>query len=523
MPSKRLRVVLIKPSKYAPDGVVQRFRWGFMPNSTLAYIRSLTPHAMRNVPCDVLAFDEYVQTDLNYLSALHREAGVTTLLAVVGVQSHQFQRAIDLAAYAREHGVEHCVIGGPHPMTCDTSILQNRGVSFSLAEAESVWPAILEDACSGELAPVYGRDHRWHEVLEPPPLQPVSKKDLSRYVVHMMGIYPARGCPYTCNFCSVIKIAGRAVRSQPVDTTMASLRMAQTAGVRMVMFTSDNFNKYAQAPELLHRMVEEKIRLPFFAQCDAQIYKQPELIELLARAGCFQLFVGVESFSRDVLKAAQKFQNHPEHYREIVAMCRAVGITTHFSNMLGFPADTEASILHHLKVLKSLRPDVASFYVLTPIPGTEQYDEFLSAGLIREHNMDRFDGTTLTWNHPALSKYQLNELLKRCYREFFQTSDILSKFVAVSSKFWDFRMLPRLFTLSGYPIQSRVAVRQDLHPMSGGILPCVLDSAADYAAVREKVFGLHQVPLPSSLRLSEKDEQINRTAKLTELPSSLAL
>jgi radical SAM superfamily enzyme YgiQ (UPF0313 family) len=284
----------------------------------------------------------------------------------------------------------------------------------------------------------------------------------------------------------------------------------------MVMFTSDNFNKYSQAGELLHAMVDEKIRLPFFVQCDAQIYKQPELIELMARAGCFQLFVGVESFSREALKAAQKFQNHPDHYREIVTMCRSAGITTHFSNILGFPGDTETSILHHLEVLKSMRPDVASFYILTPIPGTDQYDEFLSAGLIREHNMDRFDATTLTWSHPTLSKGQLNEFLRRCYREFFQTGDLLSKFGSVASSFWDFRMLPRLFALSGYPVQSRIAVRQDIHPMSGGIAGVRLDHVADYASARQNVFGLQQVPLPVSLRLSEKDEEINRTAKLTD-------
>src|SRR5262249_34586183 len=151
--------------------------------------------------------------------------------------------------FARANGVEHCVIGGPHPMTCDTSMLHNRGVSFSLAEAETVWHPILQDAIRGELQPVYGSDRRWAQELSAPVVIPPSKRDLRRYVVPMLGIYPARGCPFTCNFCSVIKIAGRAIRSQPIATTMESLRKAKKAGVRMVMFTSDNFNKYAEARE----------------------------------------------------------------------------------------------------------------------------------------------------------------------------------------------------------------------------------------------------------------------------------
>src|SRR5207244_4453551 len=143
-----------------------------------------------------------------------------TLLALVGVQSHQFQRALDLSAFARANGVQHCIIGGPHPMTCDTSMLQGRGVSFALAEAEMVWSQIIRDAIAGELQPVYGRDRRWAQELQSPVVTPPSKRDLRRYIAPLLGIYPARGCPFTCNFCSVIKIAGRQIRSQPVTTTI---------------------------------------------------------------------------------------------------------------------------------------------------------------------------------------------------------------------------------------------------------------------------------------------------------------
>src|SRR2546425_6691828 len=316
-----LRVVIIKPSKYGMTGYVERFHRGFMPNSTVPYIRSMTPASIDGVPIETYAIDEYVQTDLKYLDLL-RNPGSPTLLALVGVQSHQFQRGLDLAAFARANGVEHCVIGGPHPMTCDTTVLQNRGVSFAVAEAEMVWLPILRDAIRGELQPVYGREQRWAQELQAPVVIPPSKRDLRRYFVRMLGIYPARGCPFTCNFCSVIKIAGRQIRSQAIETTMESLRLAKKAGVRMVMFTSDNFNKYTDAKELLEQMIEEKIGIPFFVQCDTQVTKQEEFVELLGKAGCFEMFVGVESFSRQTLIAAHKAQNHPSTYGEIVKLCR---------------------------------------------------------------------------------------------------------------------------------------------------------------------------------------------------------
>jgi hypothetical protein len=107
-----------------------------MPNSTVRYILSMTPASIDGVRIEVCAVDEYVHTDLGYLD-LNPSSDVPTLLALVGVQSHQFQRSLDLAAFARAHGVRHCVIGGPHPMTCDTSMHWNLGVSFALSEAET--------------------------------------------------------------------------------------------------------------------------------------------------------------------------------------------------------------------------------------------------------------------------------------------------------------------------------------------------------------------------------------------------
>ena len=249
-----LRVVILKPSKYRADGYVERFRWGFMPNSTVPYMRSMTPAGLGGTPMEVHTIDEYVHTDLGYLSLLERHRGGRTLVALVGVQSHQFHRALDLAAYARRNGCM-AVIGGPHVMTCDTSMLHGRGVSFALAEAELIWREILEDAVGGELRPVYGEEGRWQQELEAPVVVPPGRQDLRRYVIPMLGLYPARGCPFTCNFCSVIKIAGRRIRSQSIATTMASLRAAKAAGVRTIMFTSDNFNKYPEAEELLSAIV----------------------------------------------------------------------------------------------------------------------------------------------------------------------------------------------------------------------------------------------------------------------------
>ena len=504
--SHSLQVVIVKPSKYTTDGYVERFRWGFMPNSTVPYLRSMTPSVVNDASVEVHCVDEYVHTDLDYLSLLRPHSAGRTLLALVGVQSHQLHRALDLAAYARRNGCM-VVVGGPHVMTCDTSMLQGRGVSFALAEAELIWPEILRDAVDGELQPVYGRHQRWQQDLEAPVIVPPGRKDLRRYVIPMLGVYPARGCPFLCNFCSVIKIAGRRIRTQSIETTLASLRAAKAAGVRTIMFTSDNFNKYPQAEELLTAMVNERLGLEFFVQCDTQIARQESLVGLLAEAGCYQMFVGVESFNRQTLLAAQKGQNRPETYREIVRLCREYGISSHFSNIIGFPQDTPQGVDEHLETLQQMGPTWASFYVLCPIPGTEQYDDFLARGLITEQNLDRFDTTCLTWRHPCFSREQLLELLFRCYREFFSLRHAWQNVrdeMAIGTR----RLLARPAESMAMSLFTRFCAWRRTHPMSGGIRRILRDSVADFIAWRKELFGFELAPLPLSLQLSPAERQI---------------
>ena len=493
----QLRVVLIKPSKYSMEGSVERFKKGFMPNATLYHIASLTPERIGNVPVVVHIVDEYVWQDLDYLHWLRHDPDVVTLVALVGVQSHQFHRALDLAAYAHHHGVRHCVIGGPHPMTCDTSSLQGRGVSFALAEAELIWREILVDALAGELRPVYGSDRRWANQLPSTVINPPNAEDLARYWAPMLGLSPVRGCPYRCNFCSVIKISGQQVRSPDIASTIESLRRAKRGGVELIMFVSDNFNKFPQVRELLQAMIDERLDLRFFCQFDTQIAKDPELVELLGRAHCFEMFVGVESFNRSTLKAAKKFHNRPDHYAEIIRLCNEAGIRPHFSNIIGFPTEDENEIQQHLDMLKVLRPRLASFYILTPIPGTEQYDDFRRAGAITERNLDRFDATYPTWSHPTMPRERLLNLLYHCYVNYYG-------FLLRNTRLSDEDKRIAIF--------NRYMASQQMHPMSGGVDRLRIDSVEDYIELRRETYDIQLAPLPDSLSLSAHDQALNRLA-----------
>jgi radical SAM family protein len=273
------------------------------------------------------------------------------------------------------------------------------------------------------------------------------------------------------------------------------------------MFTSDNFNKYPEAEALLAAMAEERLGLEFCVQCDAQIASQGHLVALLARAGCFQMFVGVESFNRQTLLAAKKGQNRPDRYRDIVRLCRAQRVSSHFFNIIGFPQDTEREVHEHLDVLRALGPTWASFYVLCPIPGTEQYDDFMAAGLITERNLDRFDTTCLTWRHPHLTREQLDGLLFRCYRTFYSLEHALRNVARLN--FRSGRVPAESAGSMAMSLFTRYCAWRRTHPMSGGVRQVRRDGVKDFIALRKEMFGFELAPLPPSLQLSAAESRLN--------------
>jgi hypothetical protein len=301
---------------------------------------------------------------------------------------------------------------------------------------------------------------------------------------------------------------------------MASLRMAKSSGVNTIMFTSDNFNKYPQAEELLRTMIDERLGMKFFVQCDTQIAKQEDLVELLAKAGCYQIFVGVESFDRATLVAAKKKQNLPETYQNIVRLCREHGIGSHFSNIIGFPQDTEESIRGHLEILRSIGPNWASFYILCPIPGTEQYDDFLEQDLITESNLDRFDTTCLTWKHPNLSPERISAMLYECYRKFITLSHSIENVRNIARQNGRGSLKERLGSLAMSAFIRYCAWRRT-HPMSGGIVRERLDHVSDYINYRKRVFDFELAPLPKSLKKILEDDAMERPPVTKSFPNSV--
>jgi hypothetical protein len=158
-------------------------------------------------------------------------------------------------------------------------------------------------------------------------------------------------------------------------------------------------------------------------------------------------------------------------------------------------------------LLRELEPTFASFYILCPIPGTEQYDEFLAEGLIAEDNLDRFDTTCLTWRHPHFSRERLAGLLFRCYRKFFSAGHAVRNLRHLN---WLRRgALAEAAGITAMSVFNRHCAWRRTHPMSGGMMRVLRDRVDEFLALRKGTFGFQLVPLPRSLQLSAADSLQN--------------
>jgi hypothetical protein len=228
-----------------------------------------------------------------------------------------------------------------------------------------------------------------------------------------------------------------------------------------------------------------------------------ELMELLGRARCYTIFIGVESMNRAVLKAAHKNQNDPKKYHTMIRLCHENGILPHFSNIIGFPEDHEEDIRSHVRELTRLNPESASFYILCPIPGTEQYADFRKAGVIFDSpNLDRFDATCETWKHPNFATGTLQKFLNWCYQEANTIPRLLGRTIAPG---WKWSITSRLQYL-GATFYGRWVAAHGVHPMSGGVGQKRLDHVSSYLSLRREKYGFTHRPLPDNRALALVDQ-----------------
>ena len=350
---------------------------------------------------------------------------------LVGISAFtsQANRAYEVADAFRRRGVS-VVIGGIHATMCCDEALRHVD-SVVTGEAESIWPAVLDDARLGRLQRVYAGRHV--DMAEVPP----ARHDLLNKGYAFGSIQTTRGCPLNCSFCSVSAFNGNDYRHRPIDHVIRELR---TIREKRVLVVDDNLigtspAHIRRAKDLFGAMIQARLGKTWIAQATINMADDEELLALAARAGCRGVFIGFESpTAQGLAEVGKKFNLlKSRNLRQSVQRIQGHNILVAGSFIMGLDADQPGIGNRIAGTAKRYGVDMLNALFLTPLPGTRLWDQMKSQNRIAADDFPR-DWQYYTLGFPtALYKHFswsgiLEEMIS-CNRRFYSRWQTLRRIV----------------------------------------------------------------------------------------------
>ncbi len=451
----RFCLILVKPSHYDDNGyVIQWFRSAIPSNSLAALYGLALDCAQRrilgeDVDLDIHTFDETNTRIIpEKLAAIIEEAGAGMVM-MVGVQSNQFPRALDLSKPLRDRGIQvgiggfhvsgtMSMLGGVDP---DLDKARALGISLFAGEAEGRLEEVLRDAANGTLKPLYNYMADLPGI-EGTPIPLITALRAWRTAGRMTSFDAGRGCPFQCSFCTIINVQGRKSRRRSPDDIEKIVRENVAQGLHSFFITDDNFARNQDWEPILDRLIaireNEGMKLTFVLQVDTLCHKIPNFIEKCARAGVRRVFIGLENINPDSLVGAKKRQNKITEYRKMLLAWKAAKVITYAGYILGFPNDTVDSIVHDIEIIKRELPvDMLEFFFLTPLPGSEDHQKLVRAGVPLDPDLNRYDLNHVTASHDRMSREEWERAYHTAWKTYYTLDHmeaVLRRIVATRGK-----------------------------------------------------------------------------------------
>lgn len=414
----------------------------WFPRLSLPMIAALTPPEH-----EVILVDEAVES-LNLDD--------TPDLVGIGAMSTYIPRAYEIADHYRDRGIP-VVIGGIHASFLPEEALQHAD-AVVVGEAENIWRKVLDDAERGKMTGIYksGRPVEMDRV--PMPRLDLLKRD--RYMT-ANSLQTTRGCPFSCDFCSVAAFFGNTYRCRPAEKVVAEVRRLQEDfGAKFVAFVDDNIvgnPKYAK--ELFRALAPLNIK--WGSQGSLTMAKDDELLDLAAKSGCVSMFVGIESLSEAALEAANKKFNEVADYGASIAKIHDHGIMINAGFIFGFDTDDEGVFERTVGFVEKNKIALPTYHILTPLPGTRLFHRLKKEGRIFDFDWAKYNSGNVVFTPRLMKPETLQEGYFWAFHETYSLSSIAHRV---------FHPQPRLLQRMALNLEYRRIVRRspegDLSPFS---------------------------------------------------------
>ncbi|MBI4537804.1 MAG: B12-binding domain-containing radical SAM protein [candidate division NC10 bacterium] len=340
-----------------------------------------------------------------------------------------------LAEKVRAAGIP-AVLGGTH-----TSFLPEEGLQHAdyviRGEGEGAFVELLE-ALQGkrDLASIqnlsYKRDGRIVHNPERPKLRDLDATPVPDFGLvegwkpgGIVSIATSRGCPFSCTFCSVPGMYGHAFRTHSVDRVLTELRHRKDASY--IFFADDIFNaNKKRTKELLSRMIAEGLTPEWGAQVRTEAADDPEMLELMRRSNCFNVYVGFESINPRTLKLFNKKQDLAKIERSIDAFHRH-NVKIHGMFVVGSDEDEVETLDATARFAVRHGLESVQFMILTPCPGSPDWENLYARGGkdILTKDWSLYDGHHVVHQPRKMSPYELQVGAMKAMKKFYSWGTIV--------------------------------------------------------------------------------------------------
>ncbi len=441
MGKRTFKVVLIKPSHYDAEGYVIQWWRSTIPSNSLASVYGLLDGCAQDhvlgpdVDIEIDAYDECntivdVKTTIREITA----AG-SGFVGLVGVQSNQFPRALDLGRRFRAanlpvghrrvpcqrlHRYAARFAGRPSGRARP----RHHAVRRRRRRSHDGTPACIN---GGAAKPIYNYLGDLPDMAAAA-LPVLPRRIVTRVAGHYASFDAGRGCPFQCSFCTIINVQGRKSRYRTPDDVEAIVRVNAAQGVTRFFVTDDNFARNRNWEPILDRLImlrDQGLKIRLILQVDTLCHRVPGFIEKAARAGCNAVFIGLENINPESLMGTKKRQNKIWEYREMLHAWRDAQVMTWAGYILGFPTDTPESIARDIEIIKRELPiDILEFFCLTPLPGSEDHKNLHARRVQMDPDMNKYDLEHVCTAHPIMSKETWTQVYRDAWSRYYTDAHV---------------------------------------------------------------------------------------------------
>ena len=350
-------------------------------------------------------------------------------------------RAYELADFYRAQGLP-VVLGGAHPSFLPAEGLEHAAYVIC-GEGDEALPELvaalnagadpggIQNLCCREGEEV--RQNPWRPFVDDLDALPIPDygliHDWRAKKRRFVSIATSRGCPFNCRFCSVILLFGRKYRYNSVDRVMEEIRRNSIPNGHL-FFCDDNFTANRdRIKQLCDRMLSENLEREWSAQVRVEAARDPELLKLMARSGCYTVFIGLESINPETLKAYNKSQT-VEGIRESVINFHKHGIAVHGMFVFGAEEDHYQVIRDTVTFSRQLDLDSLQYLILTPVPGTPVYQDLEAQNRIICRDWSHYDGHHIVFQPKQFTPYELQHETIRAMKRFYSWPSVIQRLIA---------------------------------------------------------------------------------------------